>query len=37
VGVRPALRTLPMNILIVVVTVLCFGYLVYAMVEPERF
>jgi len=26
-----------MNVLIIIVTVLCFGYLVYAMLRPERF
>jgi len=26
-----------MNGLTIVITVLCFGYLVYAMIRPERF
>jgi len=26
-----------LNILVILVTVLCFGYLVYAMLRPERF
>jgi len=26
-----------MNVLIIIVTTLCFGYLVYAMIRPERF
>jgi len=26
-----------MNVLIIIVTILCFGYLVYAMIRPERF
>jgi len=26
-----------MNVLIIIVTVLCFGYLFYAMIRPERF
>ncbi|MEX0777170.1 MAG: K(+)-transporting ATPase subunit F [Phycisphaeraceae bacterium] len=31
------MKGLAMNVLIIVVTVLCFGYLVYAMIRPERF
>lgn len=27
----------PMNAFILLVTALCFGYLVYAMLRPERF
>jgi len=26
-----------MSVLIIIVTILCFGYLVYAMIRPERF
>jgi len=26
-----------MNVLIIIVTTLCFGYLVYTMIRPERF
>jgi len=26
-----------MNVLIIIITLWCFGYLVYAMIRPERF
>jgi K+-transporting ATPase KdpF subunit len=36
-GVRPAVKDGTMNVLIIIVTLLCFGYLVYAMIRPEQF
>jgi K+-transporting ATPase KdpF subunit len=36
-GVQPAVKDGAMNVLIIIVTILCFGYLVYAMLRPERF
>lgn len=36
-GVRAAVKGMGMNWFIIIVTVLCFGYLAYAMIRPERF
>jgi K+-transporting ATPase KdpF subunit len=36
-GVQQTLRGSPMNVLIVAVVVLCFAYLLYVMIRPERF
>jgi K+-transporting ATPase KdpF subunit len=36
-GVRPVVKGGAMSVLIIIVTILCFGYLVYAMIRPERF
>lgn len=36
-GVRQALKEPLMNVLVIAIAALCFIYLVYAMVKPERF